>query len=106
LPISVFDWSPNGQLHWANFNKTRFIKLKDEGHTLFSVQFLANQLILSLLQFPMLLTLSPFFPPSLLLSLQGTFCYLFKFLLLPLIFLQPQQKSTVFPQFVKKNIFC
>jgi hypothetical protein len=49
----------------------------------FFVQFLANQLvILSLLKFQMLLTLSPFFPPSLLLSLQGTFWYLFKFFII------------------------
>jgi uncharacterized protein with ParB-like and HNH nuclease domain len=51
----------------ANFYKTHFIKFrhwqKDEGHTLFYVQFLANQLvILCLLKFQILLTLYPFFP--------------------------------------------
>jgi hypothetical protein len=78
-------------LYFYNTHFMRFIKhshqLKNEGHTLFSVQFLANQfVILSLLRFQILLTLSPFFPPSLLLSLQGFFCYLFKFSLLSLIF--------------------
>jgi hypothetical protein len=60
----------------ADFHKTHFLQFirqhqwLKEGHTLFSVQFLANQSVrLSLLQFGILLTLSPCFPPYLLLSL-------------------------------------
>jgi hypothetical protein len=60
-----------------HFIKHRY-QLKDEGHALFSVQFLANQLvILSHLQFQILFTLSPFFPPFFLPSLEGNFWNLF-----------------------------
>jgi predicted membrane metal-binding protein len=54
-------------------------QLEDEGHTLFSVQFLTNQLvILSLLQFQILLVISPFFclPLSSLLCKQFFVIYL------------------------------
>jgi hypothetical protein len=93
------------ELVWTFYKKhfMSFIKhyhwLNDEGHNLFSVQFFANQLvILSLLQFQKLLTLSPFSLPSLLLSMQGIFYYSLNFSFYVIFF--PLPKKVPFPYIV------
>jgi hypothetical protein len=81
-------------------------QLKDKGHTLFFCAF-SCQPIRNTLSFTIsnLLTLSPFGPPSLLLSLQGNFCYSFEFSMLSLIFLQPHEKIPL-SLVCQENLFC